>query len=245
VSTVEISAQVAELIGPEQAAHIRAEALGWSIECRDCSRAVDAATQATAVVVLAAPPEIPGALTVIALTHASCSGSEVRVLPVEEAMAYLNPGPDAENGIDAVAAMWGDETRLRAVLLISFQTSVATMQDSGEITDAIGAALLAAGWELATQMDAAPLTQVEDFAAEYAHQPGGTLRLTLLGERIEIGPLSAGPEWLVAATDELSVYVGPFSLHQWDNEVQEYRIEQALTAGHVVGCTTKLGLAAV
>ncbi|HEY3514555.1 MAG TPA: hypothetical protein VGL36_35575 [Kribbella sp.] len=247
MSELQIAGDVAARLGADAVARLRADAPSWSqAECRDCGRPIDVRAAGAAVVLLTGPAELPGQVSVMALTHPACSGSELRPMSPQEVEAYYQPGPEQTHEVTVVAAVWGD----RPVLLVSFDApSVAIQADSGELIDGVAELLLALGWELVTQLDTNPAAWPDDVACRYrlSAEPASGLRdghlEILIGAEpfAEIPVMSTGDVWRTAVeqSGEVAIYVGPLDLHQWGSEVHEDAVAQALLAGRLLGCTTR------
>ncbi|MFD3407022.1 hypothetical protein ACFWUU_40440 [Kribbella sp. NPDC058693] len=248
MSGLQVAGDVAEVLGAETVAQLRADAPSWSeAACRDCGRPIDVRVEAAAVVLLIGPAEMPGNLTVMCLTHPACSASELRPMPWEEAQAYYHPAPEQTHDMNAVAAVWDNA---RPVLLVSFDApEVAIEADSGELTDAVAAAFLAQGWELVAQLDTNPAARPDDLVCRYSLDPQpaggrrtGRLEILIGGEPLaDIPAMVTGQAWRTAVekTGELALYLGPLDLHQWGSEVRLDAVDQAMHAGRLVGCTAR------
>jgi hypothetical protein len=249
VTGLQVAGEVAEVLGEDTVAQLHVDAPSWTgAKCRDCGRPIDVRAGRASVVLLIGPAEMPGNLTVMCLTHPACSASELRPMEWEEAQAYYHPGPEQTHDVNAVATVLDGS---RPVLFVSFDApGVAIEADSGELTDAVAAALLGQGWELVAQLDTRPAARPDDLVCRYSLDPessGGrrTGRLEILLGGVEpladIPAMVTGDAWRTAVerTGELAIYVGPLDLHQWGSEVRLEAVDQALRAGRLIGCTTR------
>lgn len=247
-----MSSPVATIIGPEQERRFATDRGLWRGECADCDRPVNTAVEAAAVVVFVAPVDVAEKLMVVALTHERCSRSEVRTMSPEQVTAYVDSR--SESGSDAMALVWSATGMpQRPVVLVSFRSQAFTSEAGGDGTDMVAQFLLRSGWELVTQVVAAPHARPETTACRFtvagldpAGYVRGLLELEVDGSLLtEIEEFGLPAEWLPIAqsTGTITLYFGPLHIHTWTDGFNLEAVGRALVDGALIGCSVPLALA--
>lgn len=235
--------EVAEQLGGDADRYLAEAAVGIG-SCRDCSRPVDVAEEPSSLVLLVSSPDTePGKFMTLALTHATCSPSEVRQMPRAEIESYLL---SAGHPIGSVSAMSGALQApggpVRPVLFVSNHGELTTITEQGAV-DSSSAELFAAGWEMVMQIDSNPIARSDTrvrFTASGVEGAYISGRL-LIGTGTQLMAdldLLVHPLWmqLVLNEGEVAVYAGRLSVQHWTAGIDYDRISRAISAGVLAGC---------
>ncbi|WP_432951320.1 hypothetical protein ACQPXM_41200 (plasmid) [Kribbella sp. CA-253562] len=235
--------EVAEHLGEAAERHLAEAEVGVGM-CRDCSQPIETSKEASSLVLLISDPdEAPGELTALALTHATCSGSEVRHLPRAELRNYLDADDHPAQSVSAMSAILQlPGGPVRPVLFVSNHGEVTLVTDDGLRIDGTSAALFDAGWEQVTQVQKEnPIARVETqvrFTPIRTQQPFVLGRLVLstgLSVMADL-ELAVHPIWvqLVAEHGQVAVYSGRLSIQHWTG-IDWDRIDREIEAGLLAG----------
>lgn len=236
--------EVAEHLGDDADRHLVEAEIGIGM-CRDCSRPVQAGTEASSLVLLiSSPGEVPGKLMTIALTHAACSPSEVREMPRDEIENYLLGAPHPIESVSAMsAALQAPGGPARPVLFVSNHGELTLFTETGDRVDGTAAELFAAGWEKVTQIDSNPAAHAKTrvrFTPSHMETPFVAGRLVIsTGMQVMADlELLVHPVWMQLVVDQgaVAVYAGRLSVQHWTTGPDHARIDRAISAGSLAGC---------
>lgn len=190
VREVQISAEVAAVLGGEQCARLRGEDWNVRVQCWDCDGWLEPDDPAV-VLVLAPDDDVAGGVVEFAVhAHCTCARSEIRRLAAAELKARRDgrgTETDGSTDIQMVATVWdtGRGTAYPAVL-ISYNAEMMFNPGSVERIDAIVTALLAQGWHLVTDLSAPAPAGPAGWQLRFTHDEGHASAPGLL-ELIEPG----------------------------------------------------------
>jgi hypothetical protein len=238
MTEVHIAPDVADRIGTELADRIRRDPSLIASACHECDQALGA--EPVAVLVILAADQL--ADSAVALAHARCAPSEVRIQATGDAEAGTLVTVIAQNwpaGIDTV----------RPTLWVSFDLAT-LLTDGGEGQDLALSFLLGSGWHLVTRLGRPP-APIPGWSARFtmtdpsdpATTPGRFELLDPAGAcHADIPHLQQGDTWLPAVVQSgmrCAIYAGSLNLRHPGRAGDGLlgTAQQAAREGHLAGGT--------
>lgn len=239
---VEISPDVADILGPELLARLTSDSWNEVAPCWECGRLLP--PDAPAAVVLLWPVDAgQGTYRVPVHVHQGCGRSEIRRMTVAEIQVRRETQPDGPDAnLDAVATVWdlGDGTGYPA-LLLSFREEV-LLGDGSDRVDGVVVVLAAAGWHRIDALGEVPGVGPPGWQARFAvtDAEAGRGLLELInpaGELESAAEVYDAQAWLLAVSrvGASAVFMGSRYLSNWLTEGTVAGVEHASRAGRLVG----------
>lgn len=234
--------EIAEHLGYDAERHLEEAEKGIGM-CRDCSRPIETKDPSSLVLLISDPADAPDALTMTALTHATCSGSEIRRLPPAEIRNYLAAADHPSNSVSAMSAVLQvPGEAVRPVLFVSNHGEVTLVADDGRRIDSATLGLFAGGWEPVSQVkDKNPDARVEarvSFTPLRHESPWVVGRLVISTDEEVMADLELAvhPLWaqLIGNEGEVAVYFGRLSVQHWTT-IDWARVEREINNGRLAG----------
>jgi len=240
-----IAEPVADVIGPDAVARIRADPAWRTRDCWVCRKTADGTDEPIGLAVT-----VGGALNTARIVHTRCAPSAVYggEATVDPAADEGHPGRDAETDMRAHALNWppGAE-RIAPLLLVDVGVEYSYTADNGDLVDGLAQHLAVKGWELVTRLGTLPSTTPEGTAAVWQIIGGSTE----YGHLVIAGPGALGqpqpivrvdlivPDlWTAAALYEghIVALLGPFGIDEgWTAGADLGAVRRAVKAGRVMG----------
>ncbi|WP_394622337.1 hypothetical protein JNUCC0626_50240 (plasmid) [Lentzea sp. JNUCC 0626] len=239
---VEISPDVAGVLGPELVDRMTSDAWDQVVQCWECGRLLPPEEPA-AVLLLWPVDAAAGTVQLPVQVHQNCARSEIRRTTVAELQARTvsqPAGPDAD--LDVVATMWdlGDGTGYPA-LFISFRDEV-LLGDGPERIDGVVAALTMFGWHPVDALAVVPGLAPHGWRARFGivdFEAGrGRLELINPGGEVETEATVYDAQGWLLAVQQLggsAVIMGSKYLSNWLIEGAVVAADRAARNGRLVG----------
>jgi hypothetical protein len=239
---VEISPDVADVLGPELVDRMSSDSWDQVVQCWECGRLLPP-DEPAAVLLLWPVDAGEGAFRLPVQVHQGCARSEIRRTTVAElrAQAAQRPtGPDAD--LDVVATVWnlGDGTGYPA-LFISFREEI-LLGDGAERVDGVVAVLTTYGWHpvraLGVVPELAPRGWHGRFTITDLGAGRGHLELINPGGEVETEASVYDAQGWLLAVQQLggsAVFMGSRYLSNWLVEGAVVAADRAALAGRLVG----------
>lgn len=232
---VEISPDVAGLLGAEQCNRMRSAEWDQVVQCWDCSDWMQPGEPATVLVL-----DRGNGLRHVVHAHPACSSSEIRMLTEQELDARRASGPPADGTTDVqvVAVVWdtGRGTGYPA-LMVSYAEEI--LSPGPERTDMVVGTLLHLGWHLGTDLSEPPPAGPRGWrlrATVLAGERDGLVELVDDGRLATSATVALPRAWstAVARTGLVAVFHGSRYLVDWETRGRA-AVKRAARNGSLVG----------
>lgn len=242
---VDISPEVAEILGSEQVARLSDATWDQRVQCWECDRYLPAGEPVSVLVVVPVDLPGPGQLYVVH-AHPACSPSTVKRYTLAELKARAaNRGgdeTDRDTDVGAVALVW-DTSRDAGypALFLSYHGDV-MFQAGPERVDGLVSGMLSLGWHLTSSLNTPPPTGPPGWAARFTHAEAhaaapGVLQLAdPHGEVVTEVTVQPPRLWRPALlhTGHVAVFHGSLYLRDWQTRGRSV-LKQAAHEGRLVG----------
>jgi hypothetical protein len=236
---VQISPQVAELLGAEEIRRLTSDVWDVPVQCWECGEQLTAGEPVSLLVVV--PTDVDN-LAFAVHAHPACSDSAVKRYSATQIRARfpLPADDDREDDVEAVALVWTTSAGAGyPALFLSYRAEV-LLADRPERTDALVSGLIREGWHLASTLDAPPPAGPPGVRLRFALDPAAGVGVAeLLGTdgAVETAVTVTVPLlWYPAlrAGGQVAVFHGSRYLQHWQDRGPTV-LSDAARAGVLVG----------